>query len=147
MNVTELEALVELVKDAKISEITLKQGDQRVTIKKPNPMAAHFAPESADDYDYEDSDEELTVESSLVEPETVVIIAPVVGYFHHVKPIIGLNAMVTAGQTVALVKAMQLNNEVTTPASGVITDVLVEDGQPVEYGQPLYHLLPDLSSE
>ena len=145
MNVTELEALVELVKDARISEITLKQGDQRVTIKKPNPASVSKNRDAAESYDEEDSDnadDELTVDSSLVEPESVVIFAPVVGYFHHVKPVIGLNAEVAAGQTVGLVKAMQLNNEVTAPVSGLISDVLVVDGQPVEYGQPLYTLLP-----
>ena len=141
MNVTELEALVALVKETRISEITLKQGDQRVTIKKPNPAAAfaqNVSPAAA--YDEDEEDENITVESSLMEPETVVITAPVVGYFHHVKPIVGLNATVAAGQTVAIVKAMQLNNEITAPANGVITDVLVKDGQPVEYGQPLYRL-------
>ena len=145
MNVTELEALVELVKDARISEITLKQGDQRVTIKKPksaasaNSGASEFYDEDADG---DEADDGMTVESSLMEPESVVIFAPVVGYFHHVKPVIGLNAEVEAGQTVGLVKAMQLNNEVTAPVGGVISDVLVVDGQPVEYGQPLYSLLP-----
>ena len=146
MNVTELEALVELVKDARISEITLKQGDQRVTIKKPNPAKFYADYGASDSYDEgedsEESDDDMTVEASLIEPEAVVIFAPVVGYFHHFKPVIGLNAEVQAGQTVGLVKAMQLNNEVTAPVSGVISDVLVVDGQPVEYGQPLYSLLP-----
>ena len=145
MNVTELEALVELVKDAKISEITLKQGDQRVTIKKPNTaraLAESGASEAYYDDEGEDADDNMMVESSLVEAEPIVIIAPVVGYFHHLKPVIGLSAAVAAGQTVGLVKAMQLNNEVAAPVGGVISDVLIEDGQPVEYGQPLYHLRP-----
>ena len=143
MNVTELEALVELVKDAKISEITLKQGDQRVTIKKPHPRQEYAEGAASEAYSEDDEyAEDMTIDSSLVEPEPVVVIAPVVGYFHHVKPIVGLNASVTAGQTVGIVKAMQLNNEVTASVGGVIVDVLVKDGQPVEYGQPLYRLLP-----
>ena len=81
-------------------------------------------------------------ETAAAPPEPLTIIAPLVGVFHHIKPHIGLGAHIAEGQTIALVRAMQLDNEVKAPVTGTVRDVLVEDGLPVEYGQPLYLVQP-----
>ncbi len=53
------------------------------------------------------------------------------------KPFVEVGDVVVAGQTILIVEAMKHMNEVATPRAGRVADILVEDGQPVEYGQPL----------
>ncbi len=64
--------------------------------------------------------------------------APLVGIFHHVKPLVGPGATVTAGQVVAVIEAMNLITEVTSPVSGTVLETAIKDGMPSEYGQTLF---------
>lgn len=151
----ELERLAELVRNADIRELTLKQGSARITIRKglPRPLTSTgtalvpFADagivESRNGSE-EDETESLEVESPFLEEdeeegaETHWVASPLVGIFHHVKPLVGLGTRVTQGQIVGVVEAMKLINEIAAETDGVVIDVLVEDGQAVEYGQPLF---------
>ncbi len=69
-----------------------------------------------------------------------LITSKYVGFFHHLKPIVGLGAMVTAGQAIGMVESTNLQMEIVAEESGAITDVLIEDGAAVEYGQPLFEI-------
>jgi acetyl-CoA carboxylase biotin carboxyl carrier protein len=150
----ELERLAELVRNADIRELTLKQGSARITIRKgpprpPTSTGTALVPfadagivESRNG-SVEDESESLEVESPFLEEdeegvETHWIASPLVGIFHHIKPLVGLGTRVTQGQIVGVVEAMKLINEIAAEADGVVIDVLVEDGQAVEYGQPLF---------
>lgn len=144
MNIDELDSLVRLVQNSNISEVTLKQGDKRVTIKK-----SHYALEtSVSEYEVDDVFESQIHEwpeqnSPLESLELVEITAPYVGLFRHIKPIIGLGAKVSEGQTLCSIQSMDILNEVTASISGTIEDLLVDDNQPVEYGQVLYRIKAD----
>lgn len=141
MQIEEMERLVLLLRDSKVRELTLKQGEARITIRKPAPLPT---PEEAFEQDWQ-TETEIVSESfldSTLEPEEVTVTASVVGFFHHVKPMVGLGAEVKAGKKIGVVEAMKLINEIKAPISGVVLDVLIEDGMPVEYGQPLYVLKP-----
>ncbi|MBD3236824.1 MAG: acetyl-CoA carboxylase biotin carboxyl carrier protein, partial [Candidatus Eisenbacteria bacterium] len=82
-------------------------------------------------------------------PDGVVVIAsPMVGTFYRAstptaEPFVKVGAPVTAGQVVCIVEAMKLMNEIEAEVSGTIVEVLVENGQPVEFNQPLFHVRPD----
>jgi acetyl-CoA carboxylase biotin carboxyl carrier protein len=70
-------------------------------------------------------------------PATVPIKAPLVGYYRATDSVLRPGATVEEGQVVAVVSALGLANDVPSPATGEVVEVLVEDGQPVEFGQPL----------
>lgn len=151
MDIAELERLLELVRNANIRELTLRQGEARITLRKAPPvetttgtaLVAVYGEET--DYLAETAEgQDLSAAGNGAPVATPVaslqITAPLVGVFRHVKPIIGLGARVTEGQVVGVIEAMKLVNEVTAPFDGAVTDVLVEDGMPVEYGQALFIL-------
>lgn len=76
-----------------------------------------------------------------------VLKSPIVGTFYAAPspgapPFVKVGDRVEAGQTICLVEAMKLMNEIEADASGEVAQILVENGQPVEYGQPLFALLP-----
>jgi biotin carboxyl carrier protein len=148
MNVPELERLVELVQRANISELTLRQDAARITIRKTPQEAGGGAliPYADEGGFYQnDTGEDVAAAEPLhaAEPEPIIIFAPLVGHFRHIKPMVGMGARVAKGQVVGVIEAVKLINEITSPASGRITDVLVDDGQAVEYGQELFAVQPE----
>lgn len=148
MDLEELERLVDLVQSANIRELTLKHNESRVTIRKAaTPVVSQALMPYAEEFDTEeeaqlpnDHNTDLQFEP---EDHTVPILSPLVGVFRHTRPLVGLGAHVKQGQKVGEIEAMKILNEVTAPASGKVVDLLVEDGQPVEYGQELYAIEPD----
>jgi acetyl-CoA carboxylase biotin carboxyl carrier protein len=151
MELSELERLVELVQNANIAELTLKQGAARVTIRKAArgsgvmstalvPLSNAYVEETeflvTEDEDDPDPEEEPPEQAK----DTMLITSPLVGVFGHVKPLIGLGAKVKEGQVVGIIEAMKLVSEVKSAANGVVINVLVEDGLPVEYGQGLFEI-------
>jgi len=150
MNKQEIEELIRLVEASQIAELEVAEGRKRIRISKTGsaaPMlqampAAHTAPaparasEAADDSDAAAAEEKLA--SNLKQ-----IKSPMVGTFYRSpapgsEPFIEIGQPVAAGQTVCIVEAMKLMNEIGSDFSGVIRRVLLENGQPVEYGQPLF---------
>lgn len=143
MDLSELERLTELVQKANIRELTLRQGDSRLTIRKPLPEKEETGTALVP---YEgDYSEETDFASAVYEAEEaetadqpVLVTSPSVGIFRHIKPIVGLNAHVKAGQIMGLIEALKLTNEVVAPSAGIVQDLLIEDGMPVEYGQAIF---------
>ncbi|MBC7528543.1 MAG: hypothetical protein H7308_13460 [Chthonomonadaceae bacterium] len=141
MEIAELERLVALLQNSHISELTLRENGARVTIRKTPeavlpPIVTYPVSEWTEDEEYSPDfvSEEL---SDIAE-----ITAPLVGFFRHVKPVVGLGAMVKQGQTIGIIEAMKLITEIPSPISGVVDDVCVEDAMPVEYGHLLFTIKP-----
>ena len=153
MDVVELERLVEIVRKANIRELTLRQGESRITLKKTAPItgpAGALVPyvhgmvvTQYEEYEADQSDEDgaTGAESHWI---LSTVTAPLVGVYHHVKPLVGLGAKVTGGQVIGVIEAMKLVTEVVSPIDGVVIETLIEEGMPVEYGQPLFVIQPDL---
>jgi len=146
MDLRKLKKLIDLVQESGISELEVTEGEEKVRIAKhyampaqpmqqyamaPQPMAAAPAA-SAVNLDDED---EL--------PEGHIVKSPMVGTFYR-SPSPGAEAFVQIGQTVkqgetlCIIEAMKLLNEIESDASGVVKAILVENGEPVEFGEPLY---------
>ncbi|MDR1888830.1 MAG: acetyl-CoA carboxylase biotin carboxyl carrier protein [Zoogloeaceae bacterium] len=148
MDLRKLKKLIDLVQESGISELEVTEGEEKVRIAKFTPTGAapvHYplpvgAPAtsptggavSAVNLDDED---EL--------PEGHEVKSPMVGTFYR-SPSPGANAFVEVGQTVkegetlCIIEAMKLLNEIEADVSGVIKRILVENGQPVEFGEPLF---------
>jgi acetyl-CoA carboxylase biotin carboxyl carrier protein len=154
MEMTEIEQLIDLLKTSNVRELTLRNGDSRITLKKSpfettvqvgSALVPYQLPAEQMDLQQLDADvrdtsyaygDGLPLADSKDDIEEVT--APLVGIFHHVKPLIGPGASVSAGQVVAVIEAMNLITEVTSPVSGTVTEAVIKDGMPSEYGQTLF---------
>jgi len=141
MEIEEIEQLVSLVKDAKISELSVATGTDKSTrlvirktltakgevSAKKQTKSAEKRPQKAD----------LTKGAAAVSGD-MYITAPMVGIFHGIDSISSTGAVVRIGQIIGSIESMKLMNDIVSDHSGVISEILVEDGMPVEYGQHLF---------
>ncbi len=142
MDVSELERLIALVQNAKISEVTLREGESRVTIRRtPPPAGGAMVVYQSADGDYL-AEFETPEPEPVPPPQDITVIAPLVGVFRHIKPMVGLGAKVTEGQKIGTIQAVKLMTDLTSPTDGVVVDVFIEDGHPVEYGHTLFTIRP-----
>ena len=136
MNLELVEKIVALIGEYPVSEIQVEQEGHRVCVRRPLAAAPFATP----------APEILSLEGpSDREPETVpeevrLLTATMVGIFHHAEPPLPYAAAVTSGQVVGYIESMKLMNDVVVEEAGRVIDVLVEDGAPVDYGQPLFRL-------
>jgi acetyl-CoA carboxylase biotin carboxyl carrier protein len=144
MRKEELQELIKLVEESGISELEIWEGKKKVRISKTQPasvngtsaVAAVPAGVSAEHAPIARPAEKLA--SNLKE-----ITSPMVGTFYRAPapdagPFVDVGQTVAVGQTVCIVEAMKLMNEIGAEFSGTVREVLVESGQPVEFGQPLF---------
>jgi acetyl-CoA carboxylase biotin carboxyl carrier protein len=152
MDLRKLKTLIDLVAESGITELEVTEGDGKVRIVKGQtgvaaapvmmaaapqmaavPVAAPVAaPAGA-----------AAAPAADAQPEGHVVKSPMVGTFYRAagpgKPaFVEVGDSITSGQTVCIIEAMKLLNEIEAGADGVIKKILVENGQPVEYGQPLF---------
>jgi acetyl-CoA carboxylase biotin carboxyl carrier protein len=135
--IREVEAIVSLLAGSTVREVSLRAGDRRIVLRR-EPSAAgrpeHEAPASSADHPAP-GHAPAPVSS---EPEAEQVTASLVGVFHHLERPIAVGDVVSEGQVVGGVESMKLMSEVRSETTGVVRDVLVEDGASVEYGQPLF---------
>lgn len=144
MDLRKLKKLIDLVQESGISELEITEGEERVRIAKqisPAPIAAPLLPLPPV------SQGALTPAAPApapvpAEPDGHVIKAPMVGTFYRspspgAKPFSEVGQTVAVGDVLCIIEAMKLMNEIESEVSGVISAILVENGQAVEFGQPL----------
>jgi acetyl-CoA carboxylase biotin carboxyl carrier protein len=122
MDLRKLKALIDLVEKSGIAELEITEGEEKVRIAKQGGSAP--AP-------------------SFHMHEGHVVKSPMVGTFYRSsspggKSFVEVGQTVKAGDTLCIIEAMKLMNEIEADAAGVVKAILVENGQPVEYGQPLF---------
>ena len=154
MDLRKLKKLIDLVQESGIGEIEITEGEEKVRISRQGaggppimmaapgmqPMAmmpqatgpAAGAPVAA-------------AAAPAPEPAGHVLKSPMVGTFYRAPSpgapaFVEIGQSVTKGQTLCIIEAMKLLNEIESDASGVVKAILVENGQPVEYGQPLFQI-------
>ncbi|HEY7975424.1 MAG TPA: biotin/lipoyl-containing protein [Ktedonobacterales bacterium] len=146
LSVAELRQLISLMNGSDIEEIGIEETSSglRLALRKPAPISV-AAGASADD----DLFDALVVEEteSRVESTAVEVRAPLVGVFRaamkaDARPLSALGDVIRAGQIICAVEALNVYTEVEAPAAGRLTAIYVNDGQPVEYGQPLLEIEP-----
>jgi acetyl-CoA carboxylase biotin carboxyl carrier protein len=156
MDLRKLKTLIDLVAESGIAELEITEGEDKVKIVKSNagpqtshvshvytgPTAAtHGASPAAAPAAAAEAAAPVSTAPSI--PEGKVIKSPMVGTFYRAsspgaEPFVSAGSTVSEGQTVCVIEAMKLMNEIPADAAGVIKEVLVENGQPVEFGQPLF---------
>ena len=149
MDLRKLKTLIDLVQNSGISELEISEGDEKIRIAKQLPgaqpalvnlpapsvsgMAAAVAPAP-------------TIPAPGIAPAEIAgheIKAPMVGTFYRASapgaaPFVEVGQAVQVGQTLCVIEAMKLMNEIEAEVSGTVSAILVENGQPVEFGQPMF---------
>ena len=135
----EVEQLVELLRESGVGEIRVRWGETEISVKaRPEAPAAPPAAQG----------EAAEPEGSPEMDGLHAVRSPVVGTFYR-APAPGENSYVevgdevSAGQTLCIVEAMKLMNEIVADVSGEVVEVLAENAGGVEYDQPLFYLRPD----
>ena len=148
MDLRKLKTLIDLVETSGIAELEIQEGEERVRITRASPAAPpttmmfHASPAIAAPAAPAAAPPAAEVAAAPVE-EGHAVKSPMVGTFYRAASP-GATAFVEVGDTVAqgdtlcIVEAMKLMNEIEADASGTIKAILVENGQPVEFGQPLF---------
>ena len=145
MDLRKLKKLIDLVQESGIAELEITEGEEKVRIARGGvvsvtPLAAAPAPGAAAPAALAATAATATAEAA---PEGHVVKSPMVGTFYRApspeaKSFVDVGATIKAGETVCVIEAMKLMNEIEADASGTIKAILVENGQPVEYGQALF---------
>jgi len=143
MDLRKLKTLIDLVQQSGIAELEITEGEERVRISRGSPPAYGNAPGTSTPLTAAAGDVPAVAESPPELPEGHVIKSPMVGTFYRAsapgaKPFVELGQAVKAGDTICIIEAMKLLNEIESDHDGAIKNILVENGQPVEYGQPLF---------
>ncbi len=148
MNLDEIRDLIKLLDQTDVEEFSMESQGIKISIKKrrTNEGAASLPSETASTVKVPIEQAEKQEAASPVPAEDdgiTTVVAPMVGTFYRApspdaEPYVDVGDTVKAGQVLCIIEAMKLMNEIETDVSGVITSILVENGQPVEYGQPLF---------
>ena len=145
MELDEIKQLIELLKETDITEIQIEREGAKLKIKREKYLSSFEAISSAKRSEAaapKEAQAEAAEESKLV-----TITSPIVGIFHRApspesQPFVEVGSTVKKGQVLCIVEAMKLMNEIESDTEGVISKILVENGQPVEYGEPLFLIEP-----
>ena len=134
----ELKDIIRLLKEEGLTEITVSDGDQRVTVKR----VMHATPVQQTPQVPSVDATAQPIASDIPDRE-FQLTAPLVGTFYRRpspddEPFVSIGDVVQAGDTVCIVEAMKVMNEIEAEAPGRVSQVLLDDGATVEFGQPLF---------
>lgn len=155
MDIRKVKKLIELIEASDIAEIEVKEGDDGVRISRfgagaaavvaSSPATTQAAPAAA--ASHAEAGEEAN-SSPAVDNKLHVVKSPMVGTFYKTpspdaQPFVEVGDRVSEGDTVCLIEAMKMFNQIECEVSGTVKRFLVESGQPVEYGHPLVEITLD----
>jgi acetyl-CoA carboxylase biotin carboxyl carrier protein len=161
MDIRKIKKLIELLEDSSLSEIEIVEGEESVRLSRaaaaapayhqalsPNVQAAAWTapaappePAPATPAASATSGDTGSEEESI--PEGELVRAPMVGTYYaspspDAEPFVSLGQQVSEGETMCIIEAMKMFNQIEAEASGKVVAILVENGQPVEFDQPLF---------
>ena len=153
MDLRKLKKLIELVEESSIAELEITEGEEKVRISKSGSGVQNYAfmppvmppvqqqtptsgPEAVS------ANESSVADKNLI-PDGHIVKSPMVGTFYRAaspgaSAFVEVGHRVTAGDTLCIIEAMKLLNEIEADKDGIIKAILLENGQPVEYGEPLF---------
>jgi acetyl-CoA carboxylase biotin carboxyl carrier protein len=163
MDIRKVKKLIEMLEESEVSEIEIHEGEESVRISKNSPHAQQLAPahyvlpqassESISPTTHASPlntnispplDEQL---ETKIDPNSYTMEAPMVGTFYRApapgeKPFVEIGDRVNLGDILCIVEAMKMLNQIEADCTGIIKSILIENGQPVEFGQPMFIIEP-----
>ena len=145
MDIRKIKKLIELVEESGISELEISEGEESVRISRNSPVSAAPIQYAAAPAPVAAAPASAPIAAEAAAPAVPAghqVLSPMVGTFYgapspDAKPFVKVGQSVTAGETLCIVEAMKMMNQIEADKSGVVTAILVEDGQPVEFDQAL----------
>jgi acetyl-CoA carboxylase biotin carboxyl carrier protein len=148
MDLRKLKTLIDLVSESNVSELEITEAEGKVRIVKSSgaplvmqqPVAMVAAPAAVP---AAGAPAAPVAEAAPAAPAGHAVKSPMVGTFYRsaspgAKPFVELGSVVKEGETICIIEAMKILNEIEADKSGTVTKILSENGQAVEYGQPLF---------
>ncbi|WP_459991451.1 acetyl-CoA carboxylase biotin carboxyl carrier protein [Methylosoma difficile] len=141
MDIRKIKKLIEIIEESGIAEIEIKEGEEAIRISRYSAAPAAYAPPSMP--------APAAVAPAATTPASDapisghIVKSPMVGTFYRSaspgsKSFVEVGQSIQAGETLCIIEAMKILNQIEADKSGVVTKILVENSDPVEYGQPLF---------
>lgn len=160
MDIRKIKKLIELLEESSLTEIEIVEGEESVRLSRaaagtavpvPQGLPAHVqaaawsAPGASQAESSAADREAVAVPDEDAVPEGELVRAPMVGTFYaspspDAEPFVTLGQRVSEGETMCIIEAMKMFNQIEAESSGTVVAILVENGQPVEFDQPLFVL-------
>jgi acetyl-CoA carboxylase biotin carboxyl carrier protein len=165
MNLKELKEIIQIIEESNIDEMEIEREGLRIKVRKnskepiqpqhsishvvavPTPIQTTISAPVNNASEVQSAQVAASPEIKMAESKLMSIVSPMVGTFYRAPspksdPYVETGSAVKKGQAVCIVEAMKLMNEIESEIDGKIVRVLVENGQPVEYGQALFEVEP-----
>ena len=149
MDIRKVKKLIQLLEESGLSEIEITEGEDTVRITrkvskdsiKTEVVTSHAQQETPDN-------NQTKAIKQLDNDDLHKITAPMIGTFYHaseqnVEAFVKVGDQVSEGDTLCIIEAMKMMNQIASDANGIIERILVQNGDPVEYGQVLFLISPD----
>ncbi len=154
MDLRKLKTLIDLVEASDISELELTEGEEKVKISRKNNTEPSLTPVNYVQHPIQptfNQQPHAQSETLLDKVDTTstdnknTITSPMVGTFYRAAspdsaPFIDIGSTIKKGETLCIIEAMKILNEIESDKEGTISRILIENGQPVEFGQPLFEI-------
>jgi acetyl-CoA carboxylase biotin carboxyl carrier protein len=146
MDIRKIKKLIELIEDSDIAEIEIREGEESVRLtRQSNQVPVYAAPVAPQATAVPVAAPAPAAAAPAPPPEETghVVRSPMVGTFYRsstpgAKAFVELGSRVSVGDTLCIIEAMKILNQIEADKSGVISKILAENSQPVEYNQPLF---------
>lgn len=143
MELEDLKELIDLLKDTDITELQVEKEGTKVKIRREKILSSLDIPVQK----LSSKHDKIIAETEEEAQRLVTITSPIVGTFYRsptpdANPFVEISSKVKKNQVLCIVEAMKLMNEIESEVDGTIVKILVENGQPVEYGEPLFLIEP-----
>ncbi|MDQ6956651.1 MAG: acetyl-CoA carboxylase biotin carboxyl carrier protein [Mariprofundaceae bacterium] len=150
MNITEIRKLIKLVQSSDVTEIEVTEGESSIRISRQGSVAAPVAftaPQTMAAPAVAPAQELTTPSASDDTGSEHVVNSPMVGTFYRSPgpdsdAFVNEGDKVKKGQTLCIIEAMKLMNEIEAEYAGTVTEILVDNATPLEYGQPIFVITP-----
>ncbi len=160
MDLKLIKNILDLIAESDVNEVSLEEGDFKIKVKKTEgaqqvtytqPMAApqpHAQPAPQQQAAPPQASSDKAEEKGESQPDGETVTSPIVGTFYESPDpesdaFVKVGDQVSKGQTLCIVEAMKIMNEIEAEFSGTVQKILVDDGQPVEFEQPLFIIKKD----
>ncbi len=145
MDLRKIKKLIELLEESQLTELEIREGEEAVRLSRAAPpVAAHFPPPPvAAPAAVPPASPGPAAAAKPAVPEGHAIRSPMVGTFYNApspnaEPFVSVGQRVQPGDVLCIIEAMKMFNQIEADQAGIVAEILVDNGQPVEYDQPLF---------
>ena len=146
MNIKEIQDIINFIKKTDLDDVSIETENYKIRVKKNNAEVTELKEKKKIPVKI-DNDETKVIEESEIKTNHITIKSPMIGTLYRSpnpesEPYINEGDTINAGQTICIIEAMKLFNEIESEFSGKVIKILVDDTSPVEFDQPLFIIDP-----